>query len=271
MPSYARAVALRTAAAFAVFPEVEAVVFGGSQAGPFADDLSDADLYVYTTSPLNVDLRHVLALGFADAPEVGATFFEDGDEWTDRATGQAVDITYRSVRGIEDELERVLVRHSPRMGYSTAVVYNVLHSGALFDRAGWYAGLQEQARAPYPEALRRNVVRNNTRFLRLTPSSYRHQMELAVARQDLVSLHHRATAFLASFFDALFALNRQFHPGEKHLVAHAERLCPQRPNDLDRLVRALITASACLTDDVLTAADALAAPLETLAADLLVD
>jgi hypothetical protein len=46
-----------------------------------------------------------------------------------------------------------------------------------------------------------------------------------------VSLNHRATALLASYFDVLFALNRQPHPGEKRLVRFAELLCTKRPTE----------------------------------------
>jgi len=43
---------------------------------------------------------------------------------------------------------------------------------------------------------------------------------LALNRGDAVSVQHRVTALLASFFDVWFALERQPHPGEKRLLSH---------------------------------------------------
>jgi hypothetical protein len=53
---------------------------------------------------------------------------------------------YRHARWIEEQLDRVLVRHEASVGYSTCFWYNVLHSNALFDRAGWFEALQRRAR-----------------------------------------------------------------------------------------------------------------------------
>ena len=51
-----------------------------------------------------------------------------------------------------------------------------------------------------------------------------------------MSLNHRVAAWLASYFDILFAANRRFHPGEKRLLALAEEL-PSVPESMIEDVR----------------------------------
>ena len=211
------------AARFAVFPQVTAVALAGSAGAGTADTASDIDLYVYLTADLPAAERAELARqrGTAGRVEIDNRFFEPGDEWQDAATGTAVDIMYRDPAWIEDRLAAVLDRHEAHLGYTTCLWFNVLNSVPLFDRDGWYGRLQESARRPYPEPLAAAILARNLPMLAANRASYLHQMDLAARRGDLVSLNHRAAAFLASWFDILFALNRRPHPGERRLLDHA--------------------------------------------------
>ena len=47
--------------------------------------------------------------------------------------------------------------------------------------------------------------------------SFDAQIEKAENRKDFVSVNHRVTEFLASYFDIIFALNEMTHPGEKRM------------------------------------------------------
>ena len=211
------AVAERVAGQFASLPQVEAVALAGSRSSEFADAKSDVDLYVYVTEDIPLEVRAKIAAGSPRA-EIGNATWEPGDEWIDAETGTSVDVMYRHVRWIEEQLDRVLVRHQASVGYSTCFWYNVLHSRVLFDRAGWFEALQRRARQGYPENCRRAIIAKNYPLLRHNQSSYLHQIELAVRRKDLVSVNHRVAALLASYFDVLFALNELPHPGEKRLI-----------------------------------------------------
>jgi hypothetical protein len=140
---------------------------------------------------------------------------------------------YRSPEWTEGELTRVLKQHQASVGYSTAIWYNVLNCRPLYDPDGWLAGLLEIARQPYPDELRRAIIAKNYPLLRETRSSYRQQIEKSLTRQDKVSYNHRVAALLASYFDVLFAFNRQPHPGEKRLISLAKKLCPHLPANFE--------------------------------------
>ena len=225
-------------------PIVEAVALGGSLASGAADQGSDIDLYVYSRDTIPVEDRARIARTGARVIEVDNQFWEPGDEWIDDETGIHVDVMFRSVEWIEEQLDRVIERHEASVGYSTCFWHNVASSIALYDRTGWYAELKRQATRPYPAALRRAVVAKNHPILRETASSYRYQLVGAVNRADRVSVNHRVAALLASYFDILFAVNRALHPGEKRLLDIAEADCEKVPGGMREHVERVIAAVA---------------------------
>ena len=164
--------------------------------------------------------------------------------------GLTVDVMYRAPAWIEAELDRVLVRHEASVGYSTCLWHNVRTSIPLFDRDGWFGRLQDRADRPYPVPLQRAIVAKNHPILRRSMFSFIQQIEGALRRRDAVAVQHRLAALLASFFDVLFALNAQTHPGEKRLVEHALALCPKRPADLEARLDGLLSATPRPWDDL---------------------
>jgi hypothetical protein len=175
--------------------------------------------------------------------EIDNQFWEPGDEWVDPDTQIHIDVMFRNVNWIEEQLDRVLNKHQASIGYSTCMWHNVLYSALIYDRSGWFAAPQHQAEQPYPEELQRAIIAKNYPLLRGNLSSYLHQIATAVDRQDFVSLNHRVTALLASYFDILFALNRLPHPGEKRLVQIAQERCHQQHTALSAQVNGLICAA----------------------------
>jgi len=232
------------AAAFATLPEVIAVALAGSGVTAAADEQSDLDLYVYARTPVAMADRIAIATRFATRREVDNDFWEPGDEWIDTTTGRHVDVMYRAPVWIEEQLERVLVKHEASVGYSTCFWHNVLHSTPLFDRSGWYRELQTAAARPYPQPLQRAIIARNHPILRQTLSSYLAQIERAVRRGDSVSVQHRVTALLASYFDILFAVNELPHPGEKRLLQLPATRCARTPAEMETQVNALLETAA---------------------------
>ncbi|MBW4571536.1 MAG: DUF4037 domain-containing protein [Tolypothrix carrinoi HA7290-LM1] len=228
---------------FAEIPQVIAVALAGSSMTGAADALSDIDIYVYITADIPVDIRAALVHTFTEQAEINNQFWETGDEWIDPKTGLGIDIIYRSPQWIADEIERVLVRHQASVGYSTCLWHNVLISKPLYDRDGWFGKLQERARQPYPEPLKHAILAKNYPLLRKVQLSFRHQIEIAALRHDLVNVNHRIAALFASYFDVLFAINHVPHPGEKRLVELAQTLCAHVPQHMAEQIAAVITAT----------------------------
>lgn len=256
-PRAARALADR----FAGLPETVAVALAGSRTAGEFDDRSDIDLYVYAHREIPLEVRRAVA-GERAIPahvEIGNRFWEPGDEWIDASTGTPVDIMYRTPSWIEEQIDRILIRHEASMGYSTCLWWNVLTSAPLYDRGGWLARLQARADQAYPEPLQKAIVGRNHPVLRENQSSYLAQIVRAARRSDPVAVNHRVTALLASYFDILFALNRIPHPGEKHLLVFAGRLCERLPGGFEAQVRGLLGAVAppLNAERLASAADAL--------------
>ena len=261
----AAVLARRLADAYAAWPVVRAVALGGSRATGLAGPDSDLDLYVYAEAePPRLERAALITAQGGREAEVGQGPFEPGDEWADAATGLGVDVMFRTPGFIEGELDRVLVQHLARTGYSTCLWHNVLTARPLFDRGGWFAALQARAGAPYPEPLRRAVVARNLPLLASARSSFGHQLIRAAAGGDRVAVNHRTAAFLASAFDVVFALERLPHPGEKRLLEHLRRaagLDPERLDELEELVGAALVAAGRPGPDVERSAAALAGAL----------
>lgn len=230
------------AEAFAALPRVEAVALGGSRATGAADENSDIDLYVYSSADVPVGFRETLAAARSARREIDNRFWEPGDEWDDTLAGVHVDVMYRSPAWAENEISRVLDACEAKLGYSTCFWHNILTARILFDRDGWFARLQARSRRPYPDELARAVVAKNHPVLRTVFGSFAGQILKAVDRCDLVSLNHRVAAFLGSYFDVLFALNRAPHPGEKRLIAAAAML-PRVPANMAADVENLLEAA----------------------------
>jgi len=225
---------------YAVIPQVEAVLLAGSRTAGTIDADSDYDIYVYVTKEIPPADREALAKEFSEEIEIDNQFWEPGDEWIIRETGIKADIMYRWFDWIEDQLASVVVRCEARVGYTTCFWSNILASKILFDRSGKAGALKKKYSVMYPARLRENIISKNYPILRETLSSYLHQIELALKRQDTVSVNHRVAALFASYFDILFAVNELPHPGEKKLVKIITKQCSKVPQDMEKNLNQIV-------------------------------
>lgn len=220
---------------FKQIEEVKAIALGGSTSAQMSDELSDFDIYIYSNKEIDVEKRRAIALKYSDRYEIDNRFFETGDELTLRETGKGIDIMYRRLSDIEGNVKWVWEGHNASVGYTTCFVDNLYHSQILYDSDGRFTELQNRVKTPYPEELAKNIIAKNLPLVMEKPAaSFYEQLEYAVKRNDMVSVCHRSAAFLASYFDVLFAKNKVLHPGEKRLVQFTLKYCKLIPKSFEQ-------------------------------------
>lgn len=213
-------------------PQVEALALGGSRAGEQYDENSDYDLYVYCTELPPESVRREILSSVCTYMEIGNHFWELEDDCVLR-NGIPIDILYRSLPDFSRDVASVVEACWAHNGYTTCMWHNLLHSRILFDRTGAFQATKQRFSVPYPEPLRENILRNNVRLLTGNLPSYDTQIKKAAARRDWVSVNHRTAAFLESYFDVLFALNRMTHPGEKRMISILESQATILPQNFE--------------------------------------
>ena len=204
-------------------PEVEAIALGGSRAGENFDEKSDYDVYLYCTGDISDDVRKTILEKYCSYIELGNHFWELEDNCTLK-NGVDIDILYRNIEDFSADVASVVEGFNARTGYTTCMWHNLLTCKIIYDEKGNLKALKERFDVPYPAELKKNIIEKNMSLLSGMLPSYDGQIKKAVQRGDLVSVNHRTSAFFESYFDVLFALNEQTHPGEKRLVSLSEKL-----------------------------------------------
>ena len=123
----------------------------------------------------------------------------------------------------------------------------------IYDEKGNLKALKDRFNVTYPKELKKNIINKNMSLLNGMLPSYDGQILKAVKRGDLVSVNHRTSAFFESYFDVLFALNEQTHPGEKRLVSLSKRLSILPANfeeNINKLFADLFTQPEKIGNDI---------------------
>ena len=213
-------------------PEVEAIALGGSRATGRQDETSDYDVYVYITEPVAASVRKDILDKYCGYTEIGNSFWELEDDVT-LLDGVDMDIIYRNLDDFRKTVESVVVQGNAGNGYTTCMWHNLITSRIVFDKNGKLTALQEKYKIPYPQKLKENIISNNMKLLSGMLPSFDMQIKKAENRGDLVSVNHRVTEFLASYFDIIFALNEMTHPGEKRMQSICSKECRILPEKFD--------------------------------------
>lgn len=234
-------------------PQVEAIALGGSRAGTVYDEKSDYDIYLYCTAPISENTRREILSKYCSYVEYSNHYWELEDNGT-LNNGIDFDLLLRNLDDFTADVASVVEHHQARNGYTTCMWHNLLTCKILYDSNGRLKAAKERFSVPYPPELKQNIISRNRMLLRGSMPAYEEQIKKAVKRGDLVSINHRISAFMESYFDLLFALNEQTHPGEKRLIPLSTQRCSILPEafqeNLAKLFTDLYTNPQMISEDL---------------------
>lgn len=223
------------------FSEVKAVALGGSGVNDTSDNLSDIDVYIFIEKDIAVKNREKLVKQYSSKYEVGGEYFGSGDEFFVDKLNRQLDVMYWNVNWFESIVENTWFKYYPSNGYTTAFLFTLNNFQIIYDKDNWLKTLQDSIQTKYPHELKQNIIKRNMMLLKDKPfASYYEQIKKAINRNDIVSINHRISAFMASYFDIIFAVNELLHPGEKRLVKYAKDNCQILPDNFEENINKLL-------------------------------
>lgn len=233
--------------------QVEAIALGGSRSGDNYDDKSDYDVYVYITAPIGEEIRKKILNKYCSYMEIGNHYWEYEDNCV-LNNGIDIDIIYRKLDDFCEIVSDVVEKYQAHNGYTTCMWHNLLNSKIIYDSDKRLEKVKKRFSVPYPEQLKYNIIKRNYNLLCAAMPAYINQIEKSCKRNDKVSIIHRVTAFLESYFDIIFALNSLTHPGEKRLIELCKQRCIILPNNfetnLNRLFDDMLVHTEKLNEDI---------------------
>lgn len=219
--------------------DIDAIVLSGSKTSLINDEMSDYDVYIYSKEKVDIETRKNFAEKYSSYCELGNDYFEYGDEFI--INDISFDFMYRNLAFAENEINYIWRKCNSKIGYTTAFLYNIKNSKIIYDKDSKFQNLQNELNKEYPEKLKENIIKKNFAVMKYKKcASFFEQLEKAIKRKDIVSVNHRISAILSSYFDILFALNKELHPGEKKLIKYAYKLCKSLPENFENDIKNII-------------------------------
>ncbi len=216
---------------------IVAITLGGSRATGTNDEKSDYDVYVYYNAPVDPAFRRKVLSKYCNHLEIAVNYFEEEDDCV-LNNGIIMELIYRNIQEMQNHVRHLMTSSDASLGYTTCFLDNLTASKILYDSENSYASLIRQI--SFPDALRSSIIQKNMEMLHGVIASYDTQIIKAYHRGDMISVNHRIAAYLASYFDILFAVNRVYHPGEKRLLELAKKKCEKLPANFEQDIRNLL-------------------------------
>ena len=214
--------------------DIEAIAIGGSTTAKTSDKISDIDIYIFSKTNVPIEIRENIIKPISSKFEIGCEYFGSGDEYFVDKLNRQFDVMYWDVEWFESVVNNTWIKCYPQNGYTTCFLYTLKNFEIFYDKNNWLHNLQEVIKTSYPKTLKENIIKRNLMLMKDKPfASYFEQIKKALSREDIVSVNHRIAAFVASYFDVIFALNEQLHSGEKRLIQFAKNNCKILPKNFE--------------------------------------
>jgi len=218
---------------------IQALALGGSRTTERTDEKSDYDFYLYSENGIDQDTRRKILSKHCKYFEIGNNYWELEDNGQLNC-GIDFDIIYRNSQQFVKTVADVVENYNAYNGFTTCLWHNVLNSEIIFDKDDMFKKIKERFSIPYPQKLKENIIKRNMALLSDSVISYDKQIMKSIYRKDLINLNNRISAFLASYFDIIFAVNELPNPGEKRIMEICLNKCKVLPNGFERNVNSLI-------------------------------
>lgn len=249
---------------FSNLKEVKGILLAGSHATKTNDKNSDYDIYIYIDKEIALEKRKEITDKFFNYIELNNTFWEPEDDGVLLEGNIEVEIIYRDLEWIDSSLKRTLLEYQADTGYTTCFWSNFINSIILYDKNGDLNKLQKKYRMNYPKILKENIVKKNYPLLKKQMPAYYNQIEKALKRDDFISINHRITAFFASYFDIIFAINEMPHPGEKKLLKIIKDNNLKIPKEMYKNIETILKLTSTSSIEILSEIDELVKNLDIL-------
>ena len=234
--------------------DIDAIVLSGSKTSLINDEMSDYDIYIYSKEKVNIETRKNFIEKYSSYYELGNDYFEHGDEFI--IDDICFDFTYRDLSFAENEINYIWRECNSKIGYTTAFLYNIKNSKIIYDKDSKFQNIQNELNNEYPDKLKENIIKKNLAVMKDKKcASFFEQLEKAIKRKDIVSVNHRVSAILTSYFDILLALNKELHPGEKKLIKYVYKLCKLIPENFEDDIANIINGG--LNENILDSVNSL--------------
>lgn len=220
----------RLIAEFQSIEQVTAIALAGSKFSNYQDDLSDININIYYTSPINSETRNQILMKFSNTIELDCMNGMQIDHCSLRDFPIELDLCYLQIEEIERQLIAVMHELNINYHHSTQLAYFVHYSNIVFDRHQKLDTLKQMYTSHYPDDLREKIIQRNYPLLKSNSKSYYVKFERALNSRDQIHIAALLNDFLNSYSEILFALNHQFYPIEKRILQIMEVTCPLLPN-----------------------------------------